>query len=220
VNGDAAPARPRDPALERLNTLSDGVFAIAMTLVAFDVRPPAHWDHTLPGLLDALAGPFQAFFWSFFAAAIFWTTHRRLFMSCTRSTAMLTGLNLLLLGEITLIPVATRMLTDLSYIGGALSIYLGLYLVIGVTNAVLWIYATRIAGIAHPRPGPGAVVVVALTLAVMPALMTALGVLMVFPQYGWLPLLMPIVFGASLALRRLAAWYDRRVAAVDNTEPK
>ena len=141
-------------------------------------------------------------------------------MSCTRSTATLTGLNLLLLGEITLIPVATRLLTEPSYIGGALRLYLGLYVVIGVTNAVLWIYATRIAGITHPRPGLGAVVVVALTLAVVPALMTAMGVLMVFPEYRWLPALMPVVFGASVALRRLATWYDRKVAALNNTEPK
>jgi len=199
---------PRDHALDRLNTLSDGVFGIAMTLMAFEVRAPAQWDHTVAGLLSSLYAPFQAFFWSFFATAIFWSTHRRLYLSCTRSTAIFTALNLLLLGEITLIPVANRMLTELKYVGDALGLYLGVYVLIGVTNMLLWLYATCIAGIVRPRPGLGSVLAIALTLAVVPTLMTGLGVLSVLPHYRWLVALMPAVFLASVGLRRAAASFD------------
>jgi hypothetical protein len=92
----------RDYGLERLMMLSDGVFAIAMTLLALDLRPEGPWDHTLAGLRSAIAGPFQAFFWSFFAASVFWAGHRRQFGSYRRSDAVITFFNLLLLGEIIL----------------------------------------------------------------------------------------------------------------------
>ncbi len=210
MSGDGVAVHPKDPSLERLNTLSDGVFAIAMTLMALDVHGPAHWDHTTSGLLAGLAGPFQAFFWSFFATALFWVTHRRLFLVCTRSTPVLTGLNLFLLGEITLIPVLTRMLTELLYLGGVLDLYLGLYFLIGVTNAALFVYATRIARITQAPPGPWVVVVGAGTMAFVPVVMTALGVLSVLPELRWLPSLMPLVFAVSFGSRRLAGRLDAR----------
>jgi hypothetical protein len=105
----------RDYALDRLIMLSDGGFAIAMALMALEVRPEGNWVHTLPGLLDAISTPLQWFFWSFFGTAIFWTVHRRLFGRVTRSTSVLSALNIFLLGQITLIPVATRRVGELQY---------------------------------------------------------------------------------------------------------
>ncbi len=79
-------------------------------------------------------------FLELFGTAIFWTVHRRQFGRITRSTAVLTGLNILLLGEITRIPVATRMIGELQYVGGGLWLYLGLCALIGLTTASNWVY--------------------------------------------------------------------------------
>jgi len=199
----------RDYALDRLIMLSDGVFAIAMTLMALEVRPEGAWVHTLQGLLDAISTPLQWFFWSFFGTAIFWTVHRRLFGRVTRSTPVLTALNIFLLGQITLIPVATRMVGELQYIGGGLWLYLGVYGLIGVTSAASWLYTYAAGIITQPRPGAAVVATVAVNLAVLPVGMTALGVLSASPNYHWLPALMPVLFGLASVLRRLAEAFDR-----------
>ena len=202
----------RDYALDRLIMLSDGVFAIAMTLMALEVRPQGQWTHTLPGLIDAVAGPFIAFFWSFFGTAIFWATHRRLFGRFLKSDPLLTGLNLLLLGEVTLLPVATRVLGELSFGNGALWLYLSLYALIGATNMTLWLYGWRPGMITGPRPGAATLIAVAVSLLTLPVGMTALGVLSNLPARHWLLALMAPVFIASRALHRAAEWIDRKRA--------
>jgi uncharacterized membrane protein len=199
----------RDYALDRLIMLSDGVFAIAMTLMALEVRPPGQWEHTLSGLADAIAGPFIAFFWSFFGTAIFWTTHRRLFARFTRSNAVVTSLNLVLLGQVTLIPVATRMIGELAFIHDALFAYLALYALIGTMFAIMHFYIWHTGIMSPPRPGPAETAYV-ISLAVLPVGMTSLGVLSMLPRLHWLPFLMPPVMVASRLLRRLAEAVDKR----------
>jgi uncharacterized membrane protein len=200
----------REYSLDRMIMLSDGVFAIAMTLMALEVRPPGQWQHTLAGLASAIAGPFIAFFWSFFGTAIFWTTHRRMFGRFARSTAIITGLNLFLLGQITLIPVATRMIGELAFIHDALFVYLALYALIGVTFAVMYFHTWRGGIMTDPHPGPAVAVSTIISLSLLPVSMTALGVLSILPRCGWLPALMPAVMIVSLLLRRAAEAYDTR----------
>lgn len=202
----------RDYALDRLILLSDGVFAIAMTLMALEVKPDGPWPHTLIGFLAAVANPFMAFFWSFFGTAIFWTTHRRIFSRIGRSTPALTVLTLFLLGQITLVPVATRALGELAVPAGA-PLLLGLYGLIGVTNAATLLYA-RLAGLmSPPHLGPTTAAVLALSLALLPAGMTALGIYANLPDRYWLPAIIPPIIFLSLRARHLAEAYDQRKAA-------
>jgi len=161
----------------------------------------------------ALAGPFQAFFWSFFATALFWATHRRMFERYTRSSAVLSAINLVLLGEITLVPVATRMLRELAYTGGALWLYLGLFALIGLTNAINYVYA-NFAGIQNPRAGGGTMAAIAVMQVVMPVGMTALGVLSAVPNLRFLLFFMPALMGFSGITRWLGRKFDARSARV------
>ena len=87
---DAAgiPPRTEDNSLGRLLTLSDGVFAIAMTLLALDLKPPAGLgEHpTSQQLIHALAqhtDSYGSFLLSFYIIAIYWGGHRRLLRSVT-----------------------------------------------------------------------------------------------------------------------------------------
>jgi uncharacterized membrane protein len=203
----------RDYGLERLMMLSDGVFAIAMTLLALDLRPDDKWDHTLAGLWGAIGIPFIAFFWSFFAAAIFWTGHRRQFGAYRRADAAITFFNLVLLGEIILLPAATRILTEMKFSTDGLTLYLGLFALIGCTNAANWIYAAFFTDyLRAPRPGPAAKSLIAVILIVMPVGMTALGVLSNADGLHWLLAVLPFPLLASRALRAGANAIDRRLA--------
>jgi len=191
--------------------LSDGVFAIAMTLLALELRPSEHWDHTMAGLAADLSGPFQAFFWSFFSASMFWTVHRRMFGLYRRADGPLTAINLVLLGEITLIPVTTRLLTALAVSPAALWLYLGLFGLIGLTNTAGWVYAAFISDILKPGMGRASRVMVALINAILPVTMTGLGVFSARPGMGWLPLCIPVVFGGTTWLRRVVGRHDGSV---------
>ncbi|HTZ69681.1 MAG TPA: hypothetical protein VMB71_03435, partial [Acetobacteraceae bacterium] len=106
--------------------------------------------------------------------------------------------------------VVTGLLGYQDVIAGTLWFYLGLYLLIGVTNAAILIYAALIGRIVSDRRGAATVVTVAVTLALLPVIMTGLGVLTILPRYRWLPVLMPVVVVAFGGLRRLAAAFDAR----------
>ena len=56
---------------DRLIMLSDGVFAIAITLAALEIRPPDRW-HDLPGLIAQLRFPVLAYLISFAVVASYW----------------------------------------------------------------------------------------------------------------------------------------------------
>lgn len=174
---DASDAR--DYALERLIMLSDGVFAIAITLLALELRPPEHWDGGLGSLVTLMARPLGAFLFSFVMIAIYWINHRRMFGRFRSADMGLTILNLFLLGLITLTPVITNLVAEAGPRSGAFAVYVGLICGIGAANALLWAWAA----FARPRlfvlepPGPTKVVVTAVMLvpvAILPILAFAI----------------------------------------------
>ena len=73
-------------ALDRVVFLSDGVFAIALTLLVLDLRLPPLAAHSASALARALAADaprFVAFVISFEVIGIFWLAHLRLFSVIT-----------------------------------------------------------------------------------------------------------------------------------------
>jgi uncharacterized membrane protein len=83
------PASASDNSLGRLLTLSDGIFAIAMTLLALDLKVPdvgAHpSDASLRHALAANADSYWSFLLTFWVIAGYWLRHRRLMRSVVRS---------------------------------------------------------------------------------------------------------------------------------------
>ena len=91
----------------RLEAFSDGVFAVAITLLALDltVEGPGHGR-----LLDQLHDKwpaFLAYLISFFMIGIIWVNHHALVRSIIKVDRMLLFLNLVLLLFVVLIPFAT-----------------------------------------------------------------------------------------------------------------
>jgi uncharacterized membrane protein len=82
--------------LQRLASLSDCVFAVAMTLLAFSVRIPDQGADPakLPGELTRMWNEFSGLVLSFAIAAIFWLGHLHLVRSLSRATVGLIYLNL------------------------------------------------------------------------------------------------------------------------------
>lgn len=126
--------------LHRLIGVSDGVFAIAMTLLALEVRPPEGWNGT-PESLAPIASALIPYAISFAAIAGYWTGHRRAFSYISRADGLVTTLNFLTLALISLLPVGVQL-----FVGGrgtafTIELYLGLIAAAGLSQGLLWAYA-------------------------------------------------------------------------------
>ena len=191
----------------RLETFSDGVFAIAITLLALELRPPEHWDGAMGSLAVQMARPFGAFLFSFVMIAIYWINHRRMFGRFRSADIGLTVLNLFLLGLITLTPVITNLVAEAGPRSAAFALYVGLICGIGAANALLWAWAAFARPglfVAEP-PGPTKVVVTAVMLvpvAVLPILAFAIA-------GRTEPWTIALVLVVVAAIRGLRAWAAR-----------
>ena len=192
----------RDYNLERLIMLSDGVFAIAMTLLAFEVKPPEHWDGTAAGLLHGSGQLLIAYMISFLSIAGYWIMHRRNFSRFRRADTGLTLTNFLILGLVTLVPIGTRLITDHPPFGEATMIYVGLVASIGAANALQWGYAAFIGrGIIDPSIPVPARIVALLMLLFVPGTMTALGFMSGQDGHKWM--IVPLfAFWAAIFIAR------------------
>ena len=137
----------------RLEAFSDGVFAVAITLLVLNIKIPgidlppgklpndtALWQ-TLGGEWPMLA----AYITSFATIGIMWLNHHRLFVHIKRINTVLVLLNLLLLLVIVFIPVPTALLAEyfpsLSQHAAAV-IYSGTCLFMACCFNLLWRYAS------------------------------------------------------------------------------
>lgn len=97
----------------RLEAFSDGVFAVAITLLALDlaVAGPEGPGH----LIDQLYGKwpsFLAYLISFFMIGIIWVNHHALVRQIAKADRTLLFLNLVLLLFVVLIPFSTAIVAD------------------------------------------------------------------------------------------------------------
>jgi uncharacterized membrane protein len=195
----------RDYNLERLIMLTDGVFAIAITLLAIDLRPPADWDGRLVTLVNETYREFIAYVMSFFFIAVYWASHRRTYKRFKRADGVLTALNFVLLALVTLIPFGTSLLTASHLTGEPLMIYLGLVIAIGVANALQWGYAAFIArDLLDSKMGWPLRLLIFLILLILPSLMASMSFVANRPQYTWLYGVMIVMVIGVFWLRRIA----------------
>jgi uncharacterized membrane protein len=132
--------------LERLIFFSDAVFAIAITLLALDIRLPQGLgdlnDQALLRELLSIWPRYLGYVVSFLVLGNFWISHHRKYRHIRRYDSVLLQLNLLLLMAIAFIPFPTAILSEYgnrtATIFYALSISLA-----GLLSTVIWLYATH-----------------------------------------------------------------------------
>ena len=151
MTSEAAQYPERDSSLERLLFFSDGVFAIAITLLSIELHPPHGWDGSA-GMLMREGWPMLASFaLSFAVIGIFWNAHRRLFQGMVRFSNAVFVLNLLLLAGVALMPFVTTLLYAPTMGGDTIALYLGLVSLIGLVQGLTYGYAAFVADVMHPR---------------------------------------------------------------------
>ncbi len=112
---DSKPAKPVDGfaafSVERLASLSDGVFAVAMTLLAYNIHIPIGPlnEAGLRGALARMVPAVMALVLSFFAAVMFWMGHQRLLGMMRQSGRIIYPPSFILLLLIILLPITTNL---------------------------------------------------------------------------------------------------------------
>ena len=150
ISNEASPslsqAKPeRDLALERLMFFSDAVFAIAITLLALDIRlptlPPNATDAQVLNQLFALGSKYYSFGLSFLTIGLYWLGHHRMFHSIAHFDPLLLILNLWLLLCIAFIPFPASVIGNST--GRTASVFYALTLAItGLVSGGMWLYAS------------------------------------------------------------------------------
>jgi uncharacterized membrane protein len=133
-------------ALERVLFFSDAVIAIAITLLAIDLRLPetgGSTDRELLHQLRDLAPDFVAFFISFAVIGVYWVAHHRMFRYIDGFDYGLLLLNLLFLLFVALLPFLTALLGRHGHLSSATAIYATGLSAMGFCSSRLWVHAVR-----------------------------------------------------------------------------
>jgi len=127
----------------RILALSDGVFAIAITLLILEIAVPAITrDADLPKALLGLWPRYLAYVLSFVVIARFWVTHHLAFQLIGRYDAVLVWLNLLLLMTVSFLPFPTAVLGEHNGSPAAAVLYVVAVAIAGTASAAYWWYAS------------------------------------------------------------------------------
>jgi uncharacterized membrane protein len=143
--------------LERLAALSDGIFAIAMTLLVLDLRVPASealhlaqplWaagaiqsERVMLDVLIPLAPRLLAYFMSFLTLGVFWVGQQTQLNLFARGDRTLSWIQLAFLLGVSIMPFSTALLAEFITYRLALVMYWLNLLLLGVVLFASWRYA-------------------------------------------------------------------------------
>jgi uncharacterized membrane protein len=131
----------------RLEAFSDGVFAIAITLLIIEIGVPhVVGTESLSEKLVELCPSYLGYAISFLVIGTVWANHHNRFRLISRSDHVLLSLNIVFLMCVAFIPFPTALLAD--YLSGtdehrttAVAVYSGTLAVTAVFFTILWLYA-------------------------------------------------------------------------------
>lgn len=133
----------------RLEAFSDGVFAIAVTLLVLDIKVPEVVGQAGSAVLtDALLKQwtsYASYALSFITIGIVWANHHRIYANIVRTNHTYLILNVVYLMLIGVFPFPTALLSkyieDVDKQAVVTQIYMGLSLLISAVHFVSWLYA-------------------------------------------------------------------------------
>lgn len=195
----------------RLEALSDGVFAVVLTLLVLELKPemPMHANNEeVAHALRELVRPLFGYAFSFAVTGVFWSLHHRKFSLIRHTNGGHTALTLAFLFAVTLLPLSISIYLRSTPVGLGQALYFGNFALIAVTLLASWLYARR-AGLTDSVIGPE--VTAGLTRRM--AIMSALGVVACVSAWAgqtWILFLAPPV----------VLWLRFRAARPRKTKPQ
>lgn len=191
-------------ALERIVFFSDAVMAIAITLLALDLRLPDTTvadNDALMKMLAELTPRYFAFVISFAVIGVYWVAHHRMFRFVIRWDRGLVTRNLLFLFFVVQLPFVSSMLGVYGRAPLATAIYAVLLSLMGFASFALWMYAVRHGLVADDVPRSYASYIALRALAVALVFLLSVPLAFISPllaEASWI-----VVSGVLLIFRRL-----------------
>ena len=131
---------------ERLQAFTDGVIAIAITLLTLDIHVPEpdSSGDSLAHRLGELWPHYLAFATSYLVIGILWINHHAIFNLIDRADHYLVVINILFLLSVSIVPFTTALVSE--YIGRdgartAIAVYSGWFLLVALIYNLLWRWA-------------------------------------------------------------------------------
>ena len=153
---------PPTSTTSRLEAFSDGVIAIAITLLILEVKIP----HVRAGNLARALGDqwpsYVAYVLTFVVIGIMWMNHHRVFELIAHVDRGLLFVNLFMLMGIAFLPFPTALLADYVVDGGsnaqiATAVYSATMTMIGLTFLAIWLYVDRHRELLAPDVDPAVI---------------------------------------------------------------
>jgi len=126
---------------DRLNALSDGVIAIALTLLVLGIDIPTDHNFTRDGLMSfliELEPGIIAYVTSFIIVSIYWIIHHRMFHVLKYTDRILVILNIIFLFTISLVPFIAKLKTLYRYDALVVLIYGAVHIFTGIILYITW----------------------------------------------------------------------------------
>ena len=144
--------------LERIAALSDGLFAVAMTLIVLEIHvPSAEGIHTEAQVLAALLALYPraiTYLMSFLTLGIFWVGQQTQLNNLAHGDRNLAWLHLAFLAIVAVMPFSTEFLANFIGFRTALVVYWLNILLLGAALLAAWHYARK-AGLTNDDVTPG-----------------------------------------------------------------
>jgi uncharacterized membrane protein len=132
--------------MRRLEALSNTIFGVAMTLLAYDL-PKLSGVASAPSWADiyqTYAQHVSALMLSFIIAGMFWFSHQRRLVTAPEAARGTVFLNLIFLLSIIVLPATNGLLGTYGSSSGVVAVIYGVHLtVIAALNALLWLIAVK-----------------------------------------------------------------------------
>lgn len=135
---------PDTTSTRRILALTDGVYAIAMTILilGFDAPRIPVESGAFAGALVRMSPRFLDFAISFFLLAFFWIVHHRQFEHIDRADGTLMWINIIGLMFVVTIPFSTTVYAAFRPLTAAALLFEGNMLALGLVQYLLWTYVT------------------------------------------------------------------------------
>jgi TMEM175 potassium channel family protein len=201
------PGSAQEKETGRVEAFSDGVFAIAITLLVLDLKIPQDAPGGLLATLLRQWPTFLAYLTSFATILVMWVNHHKLFTHIRRTTGAFLFLNGLLLLFVTVVPFPTSLISAhlrSADAKTAAAIYAGTYFAIAIAFNTLWRYASSGRRLIDPASPPEAVEAITHNYSFGPVLYLAAFALAFFSVTASLALCMglAIFFAVTASLEK------------------
>lgn len=127
----------------RIEALTDGIYAIAMTLLVLNLAILQAGNADLVDLLRGQTGIFLNYVMSFVILALFWMGHHRQFHFIKRTDGTLLWINIFNLMFVALVPFSTSLIGDYPSEQLASFFFASNIFILGMLSLSNWVYATK-----------------------------------------------------------------------------